>query len=265
MVGVQPLSEPGARARGADVRPRVAALGDARRDARERPAARMSSGSSSSSQASGVATGAPGSARSAYGATVVCRRCCARRRRARARRASPCARRSSARPAGGAASGSAISPRRRAPRRPRAPPQRRHDVQAAGARRHREGARPSREQGAERERAGADRGEVRRGVVVGRVEVEEQPAGRSGRSARLVQACGVMQFWFASQTSAASPPTAWQTCRRGGAGPHSPDPVRRALGISCSTTTSLSMPLFQRHRFSGGRARAAPSPGATAA
>ena len=65
--------------------------------------------------------------------------------------------------------------------------------------------------------------------------------------------CGVMQFWLASQASVAtSPPTAWQTVpprRRGTV-------TRRTqsgapFGISCWTTTSRSMPAFQRHRFSG--------------
>ena len=78
-------------------------------------------------------------------------------------------------------------------------------------------------------------------------------SGKPGRSARLGHACGVMQFWLASQTSVAtSPPTAWVT---------SP-PLRRStvtvrthagapFGIACWITTGLSIPAFQRQRLSG--------------
>jgi hypothetical protein len=92
-------------------------------------------------------------------------------------------------------------------------------------------------------------------------------SGRSGRSARLAQTCGVMQFWFASHTSvAASPPTAWTTVpplRRS-------TPTRRTQsgaprGISCWTTRSPWMPLFQRHRFSGRSRTCGAIAGATAA
>ena len=78
-------------------------------------------------------------------------------------------------------------------------------------------------------------------------------SGWSGLSARAVHTCGVMQFWFASQTSvAASPPTACVTSppRRRGT-------VTRLtqsgapFGIACWMTTSLAIPRFQRHRFSG--------------
>ena len=76
-----------------------------------------------------------------------------------------------------------------------------------------------------------------------------------------------MQFWFASQTSvAASPPTAWQTSpprRRGTV-------TRRTqsgapFGIACWTTTGLSIPAFQRHRFSGRSRTCGTIAGATAA
>ena len=72
-------------------------------------------------------------------------------------------------------------------------------------------------------------------------------------SARAVHTCGVMQFWFASHTSVAgSPPTACSTSpprRRGTVTrrTHSGAP----FGIACWTTSSSSIPRFQRHRFSG--------------
>jgi hypothetical protein len=78
-------------------------------------------------------------------------------------------------------------------------------------------------------------------------------SGWSGLSARAVQLCGVMQFWFASQTSVAfSPPTTLVISP-----PFRRDTVTRRthsgapFGIACWTTTSLSIPSFQRHRFSG--------------
>ncbi len=70
---------------------------------------------------------------------------------------------------------------------------------------------------------------------------------------RADQVCGVMQFWLAIHTSAAgSPPTMWDTVPP----PRLTTSARRTqsgapLGISCWTTRWPSMPLFQRHRFSG--------------
>jgi hypothetical protein len=84
---------------------------------------------------------------------------------------------------------------------------------------------------------------------------------------RLVQAWGVMQFWLASQTIVAvSPPTAWTTVppRRRGTS------TRRTqsgapFGIACWTTTSRSIPAFQRHRLSGRSRTCGTMAGATAA
>ena len=92
-------------------------------------------------------------------------------------------------------------------------------------------------------------------------------SGCPSLSARLVQACGVMQFWLASQTSvAASPPTAWSTVP-----PRRRSTVTRRtqsgapFGIACCTTSSPSMPAFQRHRLSGRSRTCGTIAGATSA
>ena len=170
-------------------------------------------------------------------------------------------------------------PRRRPPRRTRRPRcgRGRSPARAAAARRRGSRASPtssrtasgrgSRSRSPMRERARADRLEgARRRRRAGRSRRRSGP-GWSGRSARAVHTCGVMQFWFASQTSvAASPPTALvisppRAARRSRAAPSparpsgSPAGRRRPCRSRCSSATGSA----------AGRATCSTIAGATAA
>ena len=227
------------------------------------------SSSSSSSQASGVATGAPGSRAPRTGRPSSARTCCGpRRRRTRPPRfslrqavVSSSGRRSATR--------SAIVPARGA---------RLVSVGARGAAARRRGSRASRTSSrtapgpapaaGRRARSAPARmaGKCDRSSSSGGSRSNTSRSGRSGASARAVQTCGVTQLNWASATITCAPPTAWVTV---------PPLPRRAtatrrtqsgtpLGISCWTTTGLSIPAFQRQTLSGRSATCGRIAGSTA-